>query len=111
MYIDTDRCALLFHITEGNINARSRHSMATKVAEDSYSNVLELTEMTTGWQSECHTKCIQTWGCVFYNYNKKLSACHFADPLGGRVTDKTEDLAGWSIYKVETLSFNVDGVF
>ena len=81
------------------------------MVEDTYSNVLELSKMVAQTWVNCQGKCSQTWGCVFYNYNKKLSACHFADPLGGSVTDKPRDLTGWSIYKIDKLSINGNDEF
>ena len=82
-------------------------TQSMKVTDNSYSTVLELTEVTNAPKTKCHMKCMQTWGCVFYNYNKKLSACHFADPLGGSNHEKPDDLTGWSIWKIEKLT--IDG--
>ena len=97
----------LFSISGDPSNARSMQSKSIKVSESSYSTVLELTEMKTASKLRCQAKCMQTFGCVFYNFNKKLSACHFADPLGGSDREKPEDLTGWSLYQIETLS--IDG--
>ena len=80
--------------------------MSAKVGEGGYSKVLEITKMTPASLVRCQAKCMQTWGCVYYNYHKKLSACHFADPLDGSVTDKPGSLSDWSIYKIDQLWIN-----
>ena len=108
---NTEFYTFLFVVLEGQRDASSVQAKASKVIEGSYSNVLELSKVTSVSKIRCLVKCMQTFGCVFYNYNKKLSACDFADPLGGSVNDKTEHLAHWSLYKLETLSINGDDEF
>ena len=96
--------AVFVSILEDHSNARSMHSLVGKLAEGSYSNVLELTKITTAYQVICQDKFMQTFGCAFYNFNKELSACHFADLLEGSITDKPGDLANWNIYRLEKFS-------
>ena len=96
----------LLCISGDHSDVRSMQSQSIKVSDNSYSNVLELTEIRTASQGRCQAQCMQIFGCVFYNYNKNLSACHFADPLGGSDSEKPEVLIGWNLYKIETLSIN-----
>ena len=97
---------LLVYFSEDTSGARSIHSQATSLGKDGYTKILEVTMMTDVSQIECQAKCMLTFGCLFYNYNQRLSACHFADPLGGSLTVKPENLADWHIYKMEELTVN-----
>ena len=75
------------------------HSMAAKVGKGAYSNALELTKMTLVSKALCQANCMLTLGCVLYNFNDELSACHFADPLHGSITDKLGDMENWLFTK------------
>ena len=74
---------------------------ASLVAEESYSRVMNVTKLATQANIWCRKTCTQTPGCLYYNFKKQLSACHFADPLSGSKAEHLENLANWKIYKVE----------
>ena len=94
------------YFTDTNGDVQSLHSQGLIVAEDSYSNILEITKITTASRIKCQATCVQSFGCTFYNFNKKLSACHIADPQRGSMTEKPGDLVHWKLYKIEQLSLN-----